>query len=287
MCISYLHLEHFTKMLIPIIGWGGSLFLISHAFRKSTSKSHALVALYCGVALLFGGCYFVAYQGDRSRFTFADEVLRTSRAKRLIETSPQIDDALKNIPLFDFFISAFVSSEITKQNFHWSIGFGDWHPVGDRFSVRTYLRAIAVGPQKDQSAYIAFFDIAPTGDAPNFTRFYILGRQSSEFDLSGYDMLSVLKDSRGRMAQSLTSHYDDSGQVAPFSIWDFYYFSFTIVGAADISATATSMRAIVVLQILAILLLASAANDLERKPKAKQAVQADTDKRRVIVNTNT
>ena len=247
-----------------------AFLLIKLAFGERRTKTQAVIMLYCSVALAFGGTYYLIYLNDRTQFVFNDGLIRSSDIGASLNSEDDVSRRLGRIHLLDAFLLSFSRDIHSDQVFEFSVGSSGWKRLDRSFLYRCHVNVKMVGPQRDTPVYSSFLDVktdkATLGLKPDIeSQFLVNLPESDRFEMDGGTLSAYLGTTRVGELESLRDQYvHETAQWQPFHLWDFYYFSFTIVMAADVIAARTPIRLLVVFQILTLLGLVALREELRQ-----------------------
>jgi hypothetical protein len=234
----------------------GVLFLIG-AFQQS-SKTLGVLFIHICLSLFFGSYYYYSFLSNPKNFIVDERIFNKETAEETIRLSNQINEKIKDIQFTDAFIVDFIDNQSMQEQNQFSIEIE--YKVSRSFTFRCsdYFRYNKHPEGATNYVLLEARNISTIGDIQKSQKvsFILSEGTSDKITITNDVILASLKKSRTDQIQALRDLFlVDSMKVIPFGIVDFYYFSFTVIGAADLIAANTKMRVIVMIQIISMLVL--------------------------------
>lgn len=245
--MSSISFENFLAVFGFLLG----VNLLGRAF-KSKKGGVSFFVVYPSVALVFGTVYFVIYSIDPTSFVFNREISEEERKRGLVFKSENIDRTVLRIQLLDVVIQELLGNNSLDLAFD-----SDRHWTRLNAPLAVCCRTQVTVSMYDAGQHTAWIDVrldsAYAGMPTATMETYKLEKLfiAPSFAMPASEFLTHIRQLRQYETHDLANYYvSNTVLFRPFYVWDFYYFSFTIIGAGDIIAAKSFIRLLVILQIL-------------------------------------
>lgn len=236
--------------------------LLIQAFVKLRSPIGHAIATYIVFSILFGCLHFLYYRHSPTSYIVSKDIPIPAAAQAANDIQKPLEVDLKGISVLDALLFEMAQVSESPQG---PLGFGQQTKNYPRryphIDIDTWVRFTPVGPRKDEPVYAAMVRITIAEDYRGIksgtTAIYrVAAPDSSEVTLEGAQFMNAILRHRKSHVEHIEKMFEP-GTMTPslFSLWDFFYFSFSIVGVGEVIPRSTLVRMLVWLQVLCTLVI--------------------------------
>ena len=243
---------------LPVVAVG----LLIQAFAKLRSPIGHAIATYVAFSILFGCLHFLYYRHSPTSYIVSKDIPIPAAAQAAIDIQKPLEADLKGISILDALLFEMAQPSerppgplrFDQQTKH--------HPRRyPHIDIDTWVRFTLVGPRRDEPVYAAMVRITIAEDYRGIksgtTEIYrVAAPDSSEVTLEEAQFMNAILGIRKSHIEHVEEMFEP-GTMTPalFSLWDFFYFSFSIVGVGEVIPRSTFVRMLVWLQVLCTLVI--------------------------------
>jgi hypothetical protein len=228
----------------------------AHGFL--TNRNNYLLILFFAYLLLipcFALLYSLLYRGDRRRFAFNQDIARAQQQIVKASTEREIEHGKRVVEQLRHLSTYLAEAKTPKLQFPAWFESYSWKVYADQYHYECTAEIIAGGGPGAPSQVIPIFIIRKI-DGQEVERFDLPKRlqcPSALEDVKSFanNLVGIFEEDLGQNQNRWESLGEEFPEV--WSYWDFVYFSTvtqTTVGYGDIVPNSTSVRAVVVVQLI-------------------------------------
>ena len=243
-------------VLIPIV----SIIFVKKV-RQLRSRVARAIVCYVSFSIVFGCIHFLIYRYNPSLYQ-VKEVQAQSDAKgeKSIETDLNAD--LKKIAVLNV-ILLHVGSDVHKPLPPLQIGEASrsYPNRYEKLSVTTHMHVQMVGPNRDEPVYGAQVTFLFTADDRGLSKGTEAGYtvdvpNDPSITMEDAELISALSVVRSNLIDHMNDLFRPGNyRSINFSILDFLYFSFSIIGVGEVIPASQAIRFLVYLQMICIFVI--------------------------------
>lgn len=251
-------METILAWLLPVVAVG----LLIQAFVKLRSPIWRAAATYVAFSMLFGCFHFLYYRHSPTSYIVSKDIPTPATVQAVTDMQKILEDHLPSISILDVLLFEMAQR---PENPRGALRFGpleEDHPHRyPHIHIKTRVKTHFVGPRRNEPVHTAAVIVAIKEDYRGIksgtTRTYeVASRNSQIINLEDAQFMEAILNIRRSHVERIEKMFEP-GTMTPalFSLWDFFYFSFSIVGVGEVIPRSTSVRMLVVLQVLCTLVI--------------------------------
>jgi hypothetical protein len=245
-------METFLAWTLPFV----AAAVLLYAARRIRFRVVRAIVFYLAFSLFFGCIHFLLYRHNPTLYQVKEAQVESS-SQGEISIEPRLEQDLTEIAILDAVIlqmedhptKAFEPLAFTTEPRQYPLRYST-------IDVETRIRTALVGPDRNEPVYSAIAKVSFVDDYRGIRkgteRSYSVGSPDKDhLSLEEPEFSNQIIAQRRNLVTSMSALFQPGTiHAVEFSLPDFFYFSFSIVGVGEVIPASSFVRALVFVQIL-------------------------------------